>query len=218
MIYWSISKLTLDMRRQIKMAADTSIIETLRAARARKGLSQRALSQLVGMPQSHISKIEAGQVDLQLSSLTELTRVLELELRLVPRKAVPAVDSVVRTVAPLTNGETQSRITDDLRRLAERLPTFDSGAATTRFDRLRDTIHFLQHVTIPAAHLTVTRDTLEALLSLADTGALAEPSAERAVRKAADTLRLIRNRLAHPTAESSAPRPAYQLDEEGDDA
>lgn len=201
-----------------QMATDGKIIEALKEARVQKALSQRALSQRIGMPQSHISKIESGQVDLQLSSLTELARVLELELRLVPRRAVPAVDSIVRSVAPSSNDEAQARIADDLRRLTERLPTFDSGAANTRFDRLHDTIDFLQHVTIPAAHLTVTRDALESLLKLADSGALADPSSEKAVRKAADTLRLVRNRLAHRAGQFTGARPAYQLDDEDDDA
>lgn len=206
------------MRKQITMATDTSIIEALKAARTRKGLSQRALSQLVGMPQSHISKIEAGGVDLQLSSLTELARVLELELRLIPRKAVPAVDSVVRTVAPSTNDEAQARIADDLRRVAESIADFDSGAAATRYKQLRDTLQFLQHVTIPAADLAAAQKALDALLKLANAAELAEPQSQRAVKNAADTLRLVRNRLAHPTAQPIASRPAYQLDEEDDDA
>ncbi len=61
---------------------------TLRAARERKGLSQRELSQKVGLPQSHISKIENGTIDLRLSSLVALAHVLDLEPTLVPRKEV----------------------------------------------------------------------------------------------------------------------------------
>ena len=36
---------------------------TLKAAREKKGLSQRALSAHAGVPQSHISKIESGAVN-----------------------------------------------------------------------------------------------------------------------------------------------------------
>jgi transcriptional regulator with XRE-family HTH domain len=197
------------------MATDTTIIEALKAARTRKGLSQRALSQLVGMPQSHISKIEAGQVDLQLSSLTELGRVLELELRLVPRKAVPAVDSVVRSVAPSTNDDTQARISDDLRRIVDGLSAYDHGAAVMRYERLRDTLQFMQHVTIPA-DLNAAQKALETLLKLVEKGELADPASSNAVKHATDTLRVIRNRLAHPTAQPTGPRPAYQLEEEDD--
>ncbi len=63
----------------------------LKKARLEKGLSQRALGARVGVPQSHISKIESGLVDLQASSLIELARALELELMLVPRILVPTV-------------------------------------------------------------------------------------------------------------------------------
>lgn len=62
------------------------IAEQIKVARENKGLSQRALSKKVGIPQSHISKIENGTVNLQLSSLIELARVLDLELMLIPKK------------------------------------------------------------------------------------------------------------------------------------
>jgi transcriptional regulator with XRE-family HTH domain len=75
----------------------THIAEKLKAARKTKGLSQRTLSQLAGVPQSHISKIESGAVDLRVSSLIELSRVLALELTLVPRKALPAINSIIRS-------------------------------------------------------------------------------------------------------------------------
>ncbi len=75
------------------------IARTLKEARRNKGLSQRALSQKTGVPQSHISKIESGAVDLRLTSLIELARALDLDLVLVPRHALPAVQSIVRTRA-----------------------------------------------------------------------------------------------------------------------
>ena len=72
------------------------IIAALKAARQENGLSQRELSRQAGVPQSHISKIEHGAVDLQLSSLIALARVLDLEIMSVPRKLVPAVQAIVR--------------------------------------------------------------------------------------------------------------------------
>ena len=73
------------------------IAERLKEARERKGLSQRQLGKLVGVPQSHISKIESGAVDLRLSSLVELARALDLELTVVPRKSLSAVQSIARS-------------------------------------------------------------------------------------------------------------------------
>jgi transcriptional regulator with XRE-family HTH domain len=79
--------------------AGQHIIAALKAARAAKGFSQRELSAKAGVPQSHISRIERGAVDLQLSSLIELARVLDLEVMTVPRKLVPAVQAIVRADA-----------------------------------------------------------------------------------------------------------------------
>lgn len=68
----------------------------LKAARQKKGVSQRAFSGSIGMPQSRLSRIENGAIDLQTSSLLELARALDLEVMLVPRQAVPMVESLIR--------------------------------------------------------------------------------------------------------------------------
>ena len=87
----------------------TDLAEKLKAAREAKGLSQRELGQLVGIPQSHISKIESGNVDMRVSSLTELARALNLELKIVPRRSLPAVKSKAKaTVSKLGRSPTTS--------------------------------------------------------------------------------------------------------------
>ena len=73
------------------------ILESLREARIRKGFSQRELSARSGVPQSHISKIESGSVDLRMSSLIALARVLDFELFAAPKKLVPAITSIIRS-------------------------------------------------------------------------------------------------------------------------
>lgn len=72
------------------------IAQELKNARLKKGLSQRALSEKVKIPQSHISNIEQGLVDLQISSLIQLARTLELEVMLVPRPLVMTVKAMQR--------------------------------------------------------------------------------------------------------------------------
>ena len=72
------------------------IANSIKVARKKKGLSQRALSTKTGVPQSHISKIENGMVDLQTSSLIEIARSLDLELVLVSRSLIPAVKALER--------------------------------------------------------------------------------------------------------------------------
>jgi transcriptional regulator with XRE-family HTH domain len=55
----------------------------LMAARARKGLSQRELSEITGIPQKTISRIENGKDVPQLQTLFKLFKVLDLELKVV---------------------------------------------------------------------------------------------------------------------------------------
>ena len=84
------------------------IASILKSARKARGLSQRALSAKVGVPQSHLSKVEKGAVDLRVSSLVELARALDLELMLVPRKSAPAVNALVHAL-PISRETETSR-------------------------------------------------------------------------------------------------------------
>ena len=90
------------------------ILKSLKQARKAKGLSQRELSAKSGVPQSHISKIENGAVDLRVSSLVALARTLDLELELVPRKTVPAVQSIVRKTINTDLMITQRRAQEEI--------------------------------------------------------------------------------------------------------
>jgi HTH-type transcriptional regulator / antitoxin HipB len=74
----------------------------LKAARLKKGVSQRAFSGSIGMPQSRLSRIENGIIDLQTSNLLELARALDLEVMLIPRQAVPMVESLIRQTTAAT--------------------------------------------------------------------------------------------------------------------
>jgi transcriptional regulator with XRE-family HTH domain len=83
---------------------------SLRQARLAKGWSQRDLSGKAGIPQAHISRIESGVVDVKVSTLVELARLLGLELVLAPRAAVPAVEALIRE-AEAGRGLVHSRTT-----------------------------------------------------------------------------------------------------------
>lgn len=75
----------------------------LKKAREKKGLSQRALGAKVHLPQSHISKMEQGAIDFQLSTLLEVAAALELEVMLVPLQystAVKAIEQIARGEEP----------------------------------------------------------------------------------------------------------------------
>lgn len=78
------------------MYSTEHVIRALKLARQEKRLSQRELGAKAGLPQGHISKIENGTVDLKLSSLIGLARILGLEVMLVPRRLMPAVETLAR--------------------------------------------------------------------------------------------------------------------------
>lgn len=73
------------------------IIDAIKTARRRKGLTQRELSKRTKIPQSHISKIEKGAVDLHISSLIEIVRTLDLEIMLIPRSLVKIVEALQKS-------------------------------------------------------------------------------------------------------------------------
>ena len=72
-----------------------SLQTQLKQARINKGLSQQEIGERLGLPQSHLSKIENGKTDLRVSSLIQLSGVLGLELVLVPKKHWPVVHAIL---------------------------------------------------------------------------------------------------------------------------
>lgn len=194
--------------------ATEHIARALRNAREARGLSQRALGAKAGIAQGHISKIENGAVDLRLSSLVELARVLDLDLVLVPRKAVSAVEAIVgRSDATRAPAQATRRSSDALKRLqhlaalAERAhPTVIELAQIQR--QARD----LRHFAIPGDRLDAIGDAAAAVKAFHENAA--GPSA---LRQALAPLRALRNALGHapPDADDDrTARPAYNL---GDD-
>lgn len=68
----------------------------IREARAQRGWGQRELGAAVGLPQPHLSGIESGEIVPRFDTLLDIVRVLEMDLLLVPRSLVPAVQSLIR--------------------------------------------------------------------------------------------------------------------------
>ena len=173
------------------------------------------------MPQAHISKIENAAVDLKLSSLVELARVLGLELMLVPRRLVPAVQTMTGSVdgAASPTGETR-RTMNQLKRLRNLLA---HGTATSTellpdaredWERLQRTVSELGHLRFGPAGREQLRRVVEMVRR-----AQKHPERADALRAASNEVRNLRNRLVHDSAEAGpGPKPAYTLDEEDDDA
>ena len=196
----------------------------LKEARKRKGLSQRALSEQSGVRQYQISKIENGAVDLRTSSLIELARALDLDLKLVPRKAIPAVDSIVRSTLPAVAmtpaGRELKKILDAVKKLRGVYP--DIGELT----KLQNSIQGIKNLQGTGLELEKMREIakpIRELQKLAEdsnriAGAVRIPAVQlQALRDASNTAKLLRNRLAHMTAPApTLPKPAYSLDEDDD--
>lgn len=71
------------------------IIKLLKKARIERKLKQSELGSKLGLPQSHISKIERGDTDLRLSTVADMARLLDLELVLVPRHLLPMIKAMI---------------------------------------------------------------------------------------------------------------------------
>ncbi len=194
--------------------ATEHIAESLKAARERKGLSQRALSAKAGIPQSHISKIENGVVDLRLSSLVELARVLDLELTLIPRKKLSAVRAIIRGDDDGRRDIRSARkAANMLRRLEDQIAELPSETLSEiPVQEFQRRARELMHFRLSADDLVHVQEVSAKMREF-----LGDPRNLEAVKQAQSQLRLLRNALAHRAGASapSLPRPAYRLD--GDD-
>jgi transcriptional regulator with XRE-family HTH domain len=188
-----------------------NIAATLKAAREKKGLSQRALSARAGVPQSHISKIESGAVNLRLSSLAAIANALDLEIALIPRKAAPAVRSITRAVDETPSATPAAR--KELARIARQIEglqglKIDTSALAALQRQFRELTQFQNML----------RDT-EALRHIRESlNAVENAGGMKAMREAEAQMTKLRNMLAHSRMADEAPRPraAYSLDEDDD--
>jgi len=194
------------------------ILKSLKMARKAKGLSQRELSAKSGVPQSHISKIENGAVDLRVSSLVALARTLDLELELVPRKTVPAVQSIVRNTINTDFMNTQRRAQEVMNNYRETINAISNvgriNLPQNELDKLKINIKDIAHLMprINAAQLEVIASSRIAIEEVLNSGYTDK------IKKALGEIGTIRNTLAHSKLENIIKAlPAYSLDKEVDD-
>jgi transcriptional regulator with XRE-family HTH domain len=206
--------------------ATTQILaQTLKAARERKGLSQRALAAKLGVRQSYVSRIENAGVDPKASSLTEIARALDLELVLIPRQLVPAVKALQRQDEPNDSAKFEDSVRDHLNRIRHQLQTIEAFAGEPK------ALIFLDNVIadlLPLRFGAFADVQIQTLLeqigtTLKQIRRSPHPSVDKQISKEAlltidrlaRELRAIRNRLAHQTTDQpSQAVPAYRLDTE----
>lgn len=207
--------------------ASEEIINALKKGREAKGLSQRELSARTGVPQSHISKIENGSADIRLSSLIELARALDLDVKLVPRKALPAVNSVVRSAAPTVPATETYR--SAVKELQRSLSTVDKLRRAypdlSALNKLQENLRTISNFKTIDKYLDTIKSVaqpLSALQKQADRLRQIEDATNLPAKRlkeldvAASRLQTLRNQLVH-AAPPSQPRPAYRLDDDNDD-
>lgn len=199
--------------------------ELIRTAREQKGLSQRALGDLVGMPQSHISKIESGAVDLQTSSLVQLARALDLELAVVPRTSLPALEALTGARSLTEESPRTTDIERKLVALAKQTRTLIGRFPRLKaLERVSRTLADFQRIqsTIPAGQA---REALQAIEILEDglsrlrpgqtSRAPIAPGLVKDIERGEEALRALRNAIVHgQSTPHISPVPAYRLDEE----
>lgn len=214
-MYVKISFAVSDAEKNIEMSYDVvDIAERLQAARKAKGLSQRELSDLAGVPQAQISRIEAGTVDLRLSSLVALAHALDLELTLVPRKAVPAVRSISRDAIG-ANRQNVVAIQKEMQRIGETVRGLQITMPKLEgLNQLQKTFSELHRVRVP----TFDPETLKQLRKTIEQ--ISKPTKElTALNESIKLMTSIRNRALHeqdPDTGVAPSRPAYSLDEDDD--
>lgn len=193
---------------------DDNIADVIRRARVAHGLTQKQLGERTGIPQSHISKIEKGGVDIKLSSLTEIGRALELEIQLVPRQALSAVEGSLRVAETLEKNNRARALLNREKRIADRIHSEypDLPDSWSYFEIIRDLLRIgidPQDIALLEATLKPARK-LEAVLETYDRAAIGKQ-----LTTATTTLRAFRNAQAHKVIEAGSPvRAAYRLEDE----
>lgn len=194
-----------------------TVVEQLRKVRRTKGVSQRELSDLSGVPQAQVSRIESGTVDPRISSLSALAHSLGQEFVLVPRKLLPAVASLIPPSAgnPRTaravNRE-MVRVGETLRALQIARPDLEAIAqwrlAFAELEGVRDRIvdpGSLREIRKQIGQMQETREQSENFENFT-----------RSLQVISSLLDLIKHETLSEQTEPAA-RPAYSLDGDDDD-
>jgi len=85
------------------------LTQALKDARLAAGDSQKEVADRAGLGQNRLTLIETGEVDLRASTLIQLARALDLELVLVPRRLLPAVQSLTGGHQPKPEKDAERR-------------------------------------------------------------------------------------------------------------
>jgi transcriptional regulator with XRE-family HTH domain len=189
------------------------LIQAMKDRRTAAHISQRALSGRSGLTQAHISQIETGSLEPGLSSFIDMARGLDLEVVLVPKKLMPAVQGILRQTpaersSPQAGEAVLREISRGERLVAKQKHLYGSSAD---LDRIADYLRFFRHTPLRKPDLETVSQAIKTLKHHQGS-----PQSKDTVAAIAADLQQLRNRVAHSPSEM--PRSAYAIDGEDDDA
>jgi transcriptional regulator with XRE-family HTH domain len=189
-----------------------ALITQARKAREASGISQRSLSDRAGLTQSHISNIESGKTEPGLSSFINMARALDLELILVPKKHLAAVEGLIKAQTTpdmriQANQVNEKRFLRAVRVIRKIKQLYGSSAD---LDRIDENLRLLRKINLNDQEMQRVRE-LIAMLERHQAG----PPVTLAVRDIAQNLQRLRNAIAQGA--TSEPKAAYTLDDGDDD-
>ena len=128
-----------------------TVVKDLAEVRKAHAISQGELASRSGLDQAQLSRIEAGRVDLRLSSLTQLARALGQEIVLVPQGSLSAVRAVIRSSRPQASVSPLAREVQQLlpiieSRLERLFHSFPSPEAQEAQMQIRKSLRDLRHL------------------------------------------------------------------------
>ena len=201
--------------------ATQDLLEQLREARIALGISQKELGERVGLPQSNIARLESGKVNPRLSNLLEIARALDMDLRLLPRKALPVIQGALRA------NEMETDYRDATSRALQAIKTFQDGMAQASAlnaaipESLHRTIAELQRYRFDHAQFQTLQDAIkpaQAAIARLQNNDASMDSTMRRIRETKKKLESLRNQIAHLSTSHVPPmKPAFTLEDEHDD-
>ena len=161
-------------------------------------------------------------MDLHLSSLIELARALSLELKLVPRKTLPAIEGVVRSHRETSHESRALTTIAETNRFAERVR--ESYPSVTAVNELQDALRNIQAIRFNPETIKAIQDALQPVAHLKkhlqDLGwAIEQQGGEKKlaqqIEESTRALQHVRNLQVHAIDTKNTPRlPAYRLEED----
>lgn len=201
--------------------AAKDLLMQLRAARIARGLSQKELGERVGLPQSNIARLESGETNPRIANLIEIARALDLDLTLVPRKALPAVQGALRASdMNIDQNDATSRALHSIRQWNEALARIDDNAFKMAVN-LQKTLKDMEPLRFDQAQFRSMQDAFKPLqrtLDQIELSGIAPSGLDKIMRDSEHRFRALRNQIAHGAMTDDAHlKPAFALEDDDDD-